>query len=73
MKLYRDTENGNILTFDELYNEYLSYNLDVSFYQWILNCLDKNGFLEEINERDYYSEKAINERYKKECEFDLLF
>lgn len=33
----------------------------------------KNGFLEEINERDHYSEKAINERYKKECEFDLLF
>ena len=50
---FRDTENGDILTLSELKAEYeeLYANGETeteTFRDYLNNCLDKNGFLEEI-------------------------
>ena len=57
-KLYKDTENGNIITEDELFAEFIS-NSDIcdeyladygddAFPAYIANCTSKNGFLERV-------------------------
>lgn len=52
--LYRDTENGNIITIDELAAEFDELKAttpdeyDYSFIQYLNNCLSKNGFLEAV-------------------------
>lgn len=47
MKVFRDTENGETLTEAQLKAEEPEiYNYN--FYQFIENCLSKNGFLEEV-------------------------
>ena len=48
-KLYRDIETGEILTELELYMYYLDTDQEYSFWGYLRNCTDKNGFLEEIN------------------------
>ena len=52
MKMYRDTENGDIITEAELRAE---FNGDAerieeygTFQAWLENCTNKNGFLEFI-------------------------
>lgn len=51
-KLYRDTENGAIITEEELFEQFQKMDednrADRTFYQYILDCLSKNGFLEEV-------------------------
>ena len=47
-KLYRDIETGEILTELELYMYYLDTNQEYSFWGYLQNCTDKNGFLEEV-------------------------
>ena len=54
MKLYRDTENGEILTEAQLKEEFEvlkaeepeTYNY--TFKEYLKNCTSKNGFLEEV-------------------------
>lgn len=51
-KLYRDTESGEIINELELFNQFQSMDEDNrTFYQYILDCTSKNGFLEEIPAR----------------------
>ena len=53
-KLYRCTESDEILTKAQLKAEFETLKAeepetyDYSFYQFIKNCLSKNGFLEEV-------------------------
>ena len=51
-RLYRDTEDGRIINEMELYEQFRSMDEDNrdgrTFYQYILDCLSKNGFLEEV-------------------------
>ena len=55
MRLYRDTENGNVLTESQLKAEFETLKAnepttyDYTFSQYIKNCTSKNGFLEEVN------------------------
>lgn len=50
--LYRDTEDGNIINEMELFKQFQNMDEDSrdgrTFYQYILDCTSKNGFLEEI-------------------------
>lgn len=54
MKLYRCTESDEILTEAQLKAEFETLKAeepdtyDHNFYQFIENCLSKNGFLEEV-------------------------
>ena len=52
--LYRDTEDGRIINEMELFEQFQSMDEDNrngrTFYQFILDCLSKNGFLEEVTE-----------------------
>lgn len=56
MKTYRDTENGEILTESQLKAEFETLKAEepetynYNFYQFIENCLSKNGFLEEVKQ-----------------------
>ena len=51
--IYRDTETGDYVSRGELVHQY-HYDLTEedrhgrSFEQWLNDCLDKNGFLEEV-------------------------
>ena len=47
-KVYRDIETGEIITQLELYHEYLNTDQGYSFWGYLRNCTDKNGFLEEV-------------------------
>lgn len=55
-KLYRCTESGEILTEAQLQAEFETLKAEepetynYSFYQFIENCLSKNGFLEEVKQ-----------------------
>jgi hypothetical protein len=53
MKMYRDIENNTIISEKELYDEFMElYANDgehTTFEDYIINCTDKNGFLERIN------------------------
>lgn len=54
MKLYRCTESDEILTETQLKAEFETLKAeepdtyDYNFYQFVENCLSKNGFLEEV-------------------------
>ena len=54
MKLYRDTENDETITETQLKAEFETLKAEepetynYNFYQFIENCLSKNGFLEEV-------------------------
>lgn len=54
-RCFRDTENGNIVTVGMLLKEYLDQKryIDVAFWEYIKNCCEKNGFLEEVKEYGY--------------------
>lgn len=55
-KLYRCTESDEILTEAQLQAEFETLKAeepetyDYNFYQFIKNCLSKNGFLEEVKQ-----------------------
>ena len=54
MKLYRDTENGEILTEAQLQKEFETLKAEepdeynYTFKEYLQNCTSKNGFLELI-------------------------
>ena len=56
MKLYRCTESDEILTEAQLQAEFETLKAEepetynYNFYQFIENCLSKNGFLEEVKQ-----------------------
>lgn len=55
MKLYRDTENGTIISETDLYFSFCllqaEHETDAkTFSEYLINCTDKNGFLEEVKE-----------------------
>ena len=56
MKLFRDTENSNILTEAQLKAEFETLKAEepetysYTFNQYILNCTSKNGFLEVVKQ-----------------------
>ena len=51
-RLYRDTEDGRVINELELFEQFQNMDEDSkdgrTFYQFILDCLSKNGFLEEV-------------------------
>lgn len=48
--LYRDLENENIYTIDDMYCMYQSSESEIpTFYQWLLEVCGKNGSIEELN------------------------
>lgn len=55
-KLYKCTESGEILTEAQLKAEFETLKAEepetynYNFYQFIENCLSKNGFLEEVKQ-----------------------
>lgn len=56
MKLFRDTENGNIITEEALLREFTELKQNspeeysYSFGEYVKNCTSKNGFLEEVKQ-----------------------
>lgn len=53
-QLYYDLETDEILTELEMYMYYLDTDQSISFWRYLLNCTDKNGFLEEISNTKKY-------------------
>jgi len=52
-RIFRDTESNELITEQELKNEFLYYCKHLSndprtFEQYIKDCTSKNGFLEEV-------------------------
>lgn len=50
-KTYMDTETGELLTERNVFDTYvINYpNREITFMEYIRNCIDKNGFLEEVD------------------------
>lgn len=46
-----DTETGELLTERNVFDTYvINYpNREITFMEYIRNCIDKNGFLEEVD------------------------
>jgi hypothetical protein len=53
VRVFKDTENGELFNSFILLEEFNALPPDerenIGFYQWLRNCTNKNGFLEEIN------------------------
>ena len=54
-KFYKDTESDELVPVEQILQEYLEQEkyLEVSFWEYIRNCCDKNGFLESVPELGY--------------------
>ena len=56
MRYFRNIENGEVYTLDELLGNFADFMRDdaslreMSFYQWLNDCTSKNGSLVEIGE-----------------------
>lgn len=61
-RCFRDTEYDEIVTVEQLLKEYLEQKryLDVSFDEYLKNCCDKNGSLEEVKEYGYTDFYGLN-------------
>lgn len=61
-RCFRDTEYDEIVTVEQLLKEYLEQKryLDVSFDEYLRNCCDKNGSLEEVKEYGYTDFYRLN-------------
>lgn len=61
-RCFRDTEYDEIVTVAQLLKEYLEQKryLDVSFDEYLRNCCDKNGSLEEVKEYGYTDFYGLN-------------
>ena len=62
MRIFRDTENNNLITESELRKEWDETDIetDGDFEDYILDCTSKNGFLEQV---DSEVEKLISKYY----------
>lgn len=62
MRIFRDTENDNLITESELRKEWDETDIETGgdFEDYILDCTSKNGFLEQI---DSEIEKLMNKYY----------
>ena len=55
VKFFRDTENDELVSVEQILQEYREQEryIDVSFWEYIENCCEKNGFLEKVPELGY--------------------
>ena len=62
MRIFRDTENDNLITESELRKEWDGTDIETGggFEDYILDCTSKNGFLEQV---DREIEKLISKYY----------
>lgn len=62
MRIFRDTENDNLITESELRKEWDETGIETGgdFEDYILDCTSKNGFLEQV---DSEVEKLISKYY----------
>ena len=51
MRIFRDTENDNLITESELRKEWdeIDTEIDGDFEDYIFDCTSKNGFLEQVD------------------------
>lgn len=61
-KYFRDTETDELVSVEQLLHEYLDQKryLDVAFWEYLKNCCEKNGFLEEVKVYGYTDFYGIN-------------
>ena len=84
MKLFRDTENGYIMSENELMQEFEALKAeqpdeyDYTFVEYVKNCTSKNGFLEAFEGDDECVYRKLTEwekvktfeAFNKQCEAD---